>query len=112
MKKLFLAMSISTMIAGMAATSSAAERLVPDTSLITAAPELVIEGTGESAMPVWKSSNPTIHNRQLLASGTVMEAYLDTSTDTVHVLRDGETVDTFKIYNISEDPFYVKMMEH
>ena len=41
-----------------------------------------------------------------------MEAYLDTSTDTVYVLRDGETVDTFKIYNISEDPFYVKMMEH
>lgn len=112
MKKLFLAMAISTMMAGMATTSSAAERLVPDTSLITSASQLVIEGCGESAIPVHISGNPTIYNRQQLASGVVMEAYLDANTDTVYVMRDGVTVDTTKIYNVSEDPFYAKLMEH
>lgn len=102
MKKMLLALTTAAMMMNAAAGAEAADRLLPDTDKITAGAHLEYVGVGESAKSVWVVDNPTIHNRQQVATGEYV-SHVDINNDMVVVLKDGVPVTEFKIYNISNE---------
>lgn len=109
MKKTLLMLTLAAMTAGMTVPAQAAEeeKLVPDTDMISSQTAFFIARSGDSAMPVYVTKNPSIYNKQELANGTIIESYFDAKTDTVFVKRNGEITSAYnqdhKIANVKHD---------
>lgn len=91
MKKLLLALAIATLTFTATTDVSAAERMLPDTNLISSKTKLVVVGNGKNVRSVYVSQNPTMYNRQKIAAGVIEGSY-DSKTNSINVMLNGNTV--------------------
>lgn len=103
MKKIMLTLTLATMLMGNTEISQAAsnDKIVPDTSAITAKMYLDVPAGGEEG-PQWNSDNPEIKTKQETAFG-IYETYIDKRAGALVVKRNNEIVSSYHPYDASND---------
>ena len=101
MKKFILALASTALMLNIVTTSSAAERILPDTNKISPQMHLEIVGTGESEHSVWIADNPTLYSKQTVATGT-HETRVNDKTGALEVLKDGKVISSYHAFDISQ----------
>ncbi len=101
MKKFILALATTALMLNIAATTNAAERILPDTSKISPQMHLEVIGIGESEHPVWIADNPTLYSKQTVATRTY-ETRVNDKTGALEVIKDGKVISSYQAFDISQ----------
>lgn len=101
MKKFIFALATTALMLNIAATTNAAERILPETNKISAQMHLEVIGVGDSQQPVWIADNPNLYSKQTVAADTY-ETRINDQSGALETIKNGKVINSYTPFNISE----------